>query len=109
LDLLSPSAEEYYQSDSLINREICYLFLLYSNSPLMSYHVQVEEVTGLFKLEISQLAKLLTQEIFSLQGTGFVLSADALPIGRELSLQKADLVPHTQEYWRKVLSRALNF
>jgi len=71
------------------NREFCYTYLLKSDKPLDQYHLQQEELGGIYAVQLSDLFKIFSQEVEQIQisGLGFLDSGELKPEIKTVSLK----------------------
>ncbi|MFC0214956.1 NUDIX domain-containing protein [Paenibacillus chartarius] len=88
-------AEEDRLSGGVIDREQCHLFALERAEPLSSYRLQPEEVSGLYRVMLHDVHRMLEGE--SVPAAGVLLQPDGTLLACERLLRPADFVPHAAD------------
>ncbi len=99
--------EEDIISDGFIDREYCHVYIYDSNQPLTSYRMQPDEVSGLFRVRLDNLKRLL-QEGEPIAADGIVLNGDGTVSRQVRMIRKADLVPHPNDYFQLLFDAVEN-
>ncbi|WP_407272593.1 NUDIX hydrolase [Radiobacillus sp. PE A8.2] len=97
--------EEEFSRETFIDREFCHVFLHKSDRPLDAYMIQEDELIGLVHIELNQAMKLFKREITSAQVKGLMWNIEGLK-EVDLTVTMDDFVPHSKEYYMKVLQSA---
>jgi isopentenyldiphosphate isomerase len=106
---LEPRGIYYAQKQpapDLIDREICHVFIYRSDQALASYRLQTAEVTGLYRVKLEDVKRLIR---------GFqedeTIEAEGVELDKQGDLQyvvrcygKNDFVPHTPEYYELIIN-----
>lgn len=92
---------------NVFNREFCNTYFYPSNLPLNDYTLQLNEVTSLVEIEISDGLKLFNGEISSVTARGFEVTKDNIKREIEISVGLGDIVPRNlDKYYLKVFVMA---
>lgn len=94
-------AEENVISDRLIDREYNHIFIYECSQPLEEYHVQTDEVSGLYRVNIRGFRELLSGALPSIEIEGMAVD-DALQrsIFSRRTVAIRDFTPATDAYYR---------
>jgi isopentenyldiphosphate isomerase len=95
--------QQHHHADRLIDREFCHVFLLKHDQPLSSYRMQTDEVSGLFRIRLDDLKRLL-REGTPAEAEGIVLGADGTISNTVRSVLQTDLVPHPIDYFQLIFN-----
>jgi 8-oxo-dGTP pyrophosphatase MutT (NUDIX family) len=94
--------EEDILPNGLIDRERCHVFALQRSHPLNSYRLQPDEVSGLFRLRLGDLPRLLNGE--RLEMAGVLLQRDGTLQAAARTVDASDFVPHSRDYYAVLLA-----
>jgi hypothetical protein len=90
--------QEAYRLGNILNREVCYTYLLENNVPITTYVLQHDEVDGLFEIEISDCMRLLSGATDSVPARGIVFRD-----GRQQLVKKTikidEILPRKDPYY----------
>ncbi|HJV46230.1 MAG TPA: NUDIX domain-containing protein [Bacillota bacterium] len=84
----------------LIDREMCHVYFYECNQPLQNYQIQIEEVSGLVRLELEQGIQLFSGELQEVECSGFEIDEEGNTIQVACPISKTDFVPHSNQYYR---------
>lgn len=88
----------------IFDREFCHVYALKQDQPLHAYRIQRDELTGLYWIELAQLEALLAGEIQAAEASGCEWLEDGRITASSAKVERSDLVPHQQHYYRQVLA-----
>ncbi|GAF65128.1 putative phosphohydrolase [Bacillus sp. TS-2] len=89
---------------NLIDREYGHVFIYFiPHQSLPVYQFQVEEVSGIFKVEINQFIQLWMEEIEMIMVEGEILNEHLEMVETLRSVQKQDFLPHSDDYIARVI------
>ncbi|WP_281887436.1 NUDIX domain-containing protein [Paenibacillus sp. YYML68] len=90
--------------DGLIDREYCHVYVLHSERPLASYHLQPDEVTGLYALRLEHV-KLLASGLMlePVRISGVKPDESGTLVNVERLATQEQFVPHAQSYYELVM------
>jgi isopentenyldiphosphate isomerase len=94
-------AKENVFPNGWIDREFCHVFVLERSLPLASYRLQPEEVAGLFRIRLPDVARMLDGT--AVEATGVVLRQDGTLAHETRKVGRADFVPHDRAYYALLL------
>lgn len=97
--------EEQFLDGRKIDREFCHVFVLKDDRPLSAYQLQEDEVTGLYRIALDDVKRLvLGQTTSSVRAIGVEpdRSGQLKPVERKFEAD--DFVPHAKAYFELVLS-----
>lgn len=96
--------EEQRISPELIDREFCHVFVLPNNQPLEQYKLQEDEVTGLYRIRLSDVRELAQGRLATIEAEGVEPDERQrlIPVLRRFT--QADFVPHSAAYYDLVLN-----
>lgn len=85
------------------DKEFAHVFM-YMNEMDLQYQFQVEEVSGMFKIEVNEFEKLWTEKIESVEAEGIILR-NFESVSVSWTIYKRDFVPHEDFYILELLTR----
>lgn len=95
--------EEQRISPELMDREFCHVFILPWEQPLETYKLQEDEVTGLYRIGLSDV-RLIAQGIARhIEVDGVEPDADGRLVPVKRTFNQADFVPHAEAYFHLVI------
>lgn len=94
--------EQVLKGEDFIDREYCNVFLFECNKDLNDYRLQLEEVSGLVKIELEDIIRLLSGKADSVKAEGILLDEKGKKNNVSLKLTKEDFVPHNNGYYEKL-------
>jgi isopentenyldiphosphate isomerase len=94
--------EEDWLPNGMIDRERCHVFALQRSLPLASYRLQPDEVSGLFRLRLGDLPRLLAGERIEISGV--LLQQDGTLQANARTVDATDFVPHSPDYYAVLLA-----
>jgi isopentenyldiphosphate isomerase len=100
-------AEEDALPDGRMDREFCHVFLYRCDQPIFEYHIQQDEVSGLYFVGLKDFQALIQSDVQTIPAVGANLSADGIFEERCWNITSTDLVPHDVNYY-KLLFNAIN-
>lgn len=95
-------AEEMDLNQGWIDREYRHVHLYECRHPLSTFHLQPEEVSGLFEADLEEVRHLLTGEQKTVGLSGWVLREDGSRQEETRRVTCQDFVPHSPGYYRMV-------
>ncbi|AAK78426.1 isopentenyldiphosphate isomerase [Clostridium acetobutylicum] len=98
--------KEEFHIGKNIDREFCHIYIYSNKAEIESYTLQRDEVVGLVKIEIDELARFLDNKIDGVFAEGFIVNQEGRRYKLSKILNKDDFVPHKYGYYKIVL-RAL--
>lgn len=93
------------KAENYMDREICNIFMLYSNLALEDYKIQTEELCGLIEVDIEDFKNLLEEKVMSIHAFGFELDNEGKKILIDKNLGSQAFVPHGREYYKFVIDK----
>ncbi|MDP4178246.1 MAG: NUDIX domain-containing protein [Bacillota bacterium] len=98
--------EQVLYGEDFIDKEYCNVFLYKCDKELKDYKLQLEEVSGLVKIELKDIIKLFNDEIKYVSAEGILLDDYGNKSDVNLDLYKEDFVPHNNGYYEKIFEAA---
>lgn len=96
--------------DNIIDRELGHVFLyIIPDESDIKYEFQIEEVSGIIKIELDSFEQLWLEKIDSVQAKGIVLNEKLEKVEIDRLAHKDDFLPHDSTYISKVLKELKNF
>lgn len=92
-------AEEDVISPTLIDREFCHVFLYEVSKDIRDFILQVEEVNGLFAVDLQAFARLVQGELTEIPGTGIQIGDAGEYQEANMTVTRENLVPHPPAYY----------
>jgi isopentenyldiphosphate isomerase len=92
-----------------IDNEFSYLYLYESNLPLEDYKISHEEVEALVKVELKEFQRLIEEKVFEIEISGVSVNNFNIKQTIEIKINKKDLVPHGDDYYKLVCSSAIKY
>lgn len=109
-DLQSLGIIKYdFHSDELIDREFCHVFLSERNIPFDEYNPQLEEVTGLVKLDMDEAKAFFSGKREYVHAVGVELDDNGAKTDFKINLLKEDFIMHEFHYYLFVLEQAQDY
>lgn len=93
------------KTENYFDREICNIFMLYSDLKIEDYKIQKEELCGLIEVDIKDFKELLEGRIISVHAHGFEINKEGKKILINKNLNIDNFVPHCREYYNLILNR----
>lgn len=100
---------EQKQEEYFIDNEFANVFLYNCKTPMESFELQAEEVTGMFKLEIDQVLDLFEGRLENIKAEGYELKENGEYNPISISVKEKDFVPHDLSYYKKILVSAKEY
>lgn len=89
-----------------MDREFCHVFVYRCNQPLSEYHVQLEEVSGLYWMDMMEIRSLIDRDARAVYGHGFsVHPATGERTNETRWFELKDFVPHHATYFERVFRK----
>jgi isopentenyldiphosphate isomerase len=90
----------------LIDREICHLFVYRSDQALVSYHLQEDEVTGLYRVKLEDVRRLIggLREDETIEAEGVEPDEQGKLQDVRRSYSGRDFVPRPEDYYKLILN-----
>ncbi|TVY07267.1 NUDIX hydrolase [Paenibacillus cremeus] len=92
-------------SNGVIDREFCHVYLYCSDQPLADYQLQEDEVTGLYRMPLQDMRRMIegtdAGEAWTLSGV--TREPDGRLAQRKIVVKAEDFVPHPKAYYEFVL------
>ncbi len=98
-----------FHSDELIDREFCHVFISECNMPFYEYSPQLEEVSGLVKLDMEEAKAFFSGKKDSISVTGIELDDNGAKCDIKIDLVKEDFIMHEFHYYLFVLEQAQDY
>lgn len=97
--------EEQFLDGGKIDREFCHVFVLKDDRPLHRYQLQEDEVTGLYRIALTDVRRLAQGQITSpIQAVGVEPDSKGVLRPIERTVEACDFVPHSPAYFELVLN-----
>jgi isopentenyldiphosphate isomerase len=93
-------AEEEALPDGRMDREFCYVFLYRCDQPILEYHVQQEEVSGLYFVGLEEFQALIQGSVQTIPAVGANLTVDGKLEERSWDIASTNLVLHDANYYK---------
>lgn len=93
----------------LIDNELAHVFLYNCSVEWEQFTLQVEEVWGIVRVELSEFVKLWKGEIMEVEISGYKLKEDGAKIPIHQLVGKTSFVPHEQSYYEEICNQMINF
>lgn len=91
---------------NVINREFCHTFLLESNLRLNDYNLQLDEVSGIVRLNIEDGLRLFADEVQTIPIVGYQVDKNGEKQEINIQISKGDIIPRLDPYYTKVFIMA---
>jgi isopentenyldiphosphate isomerase len=100
---------ERKSEDYFIDNEYGHVFLYNCRIPMDQFKLQLEELTGMFKVELNELLDLFTAKVETVKIDGYEINnmGERSFISRNVSIK--DFVPHDAAYYTKVIDEAKKY
>lgn len=96
--------------ENIIDRELGHVFLyIIPDKSDINYEFQVEEVSGIIKIELDSFEKLWLEKVDSVQAKGIILNDIFEKVEVERAVFKGDFLPHNSTYISTVLKELKEF
>lgn len=103
------TAKEIYDAGSISNHEFQMVYMsMVTGSPYKAV-LQPEEVAGLYEVDIDEFADLMADKISSIEAKGIKRNTDSTYTLEFRSITKADVAPHSNDYYNKALDMIKRF
>lgn len=96
--------EEQRISPVLIDREFCHVFVLPYDQPLEQYKLQEDEVTGLYRIPLSDVRELAQGRLGTITADGVEPDERQRLVPVQRQFTQGDFVPHSAAYYDLVLN-----
>ncbi|RNB87023.1 NUDIX domain-containing protein [Brevibacillus fluminis] len=90
----------------LIDREFCHVYAYRSEHALSDFHLQLEEVSGMYLIKLQDMIDLFAGKIENLQANGFEATATERT-DLTVTLTVTDFVPHQTHYYQGVFGKII--
>jgi isopentenyldiphosphate isomerase len=97
---------EQKAEENFIDYEFGNVFLYYCITPIESFKLQLEEVTGIYKAELDEIIKLFNSEVNHISIEGYEVNSNAEKMSTTLEVEVKDFVPHALGYYNKIFEAA---
>ncbi|MGG0643542.1 NUDIX domain-containing protein [Sporosarcina gallistercoris] len=87
----------------MMDNELAHVFVYHTEHNLSDFHVQPEEVAGMYKVAFEDFAKLWRGHLDSIPSQGFVLTENGERQLVHQRLSTIDFVPHPMDYYEGVI------
>jgi isopentenyldiphosphate isomerase len=95
-------------SPELIDNELCHVYLYDQHQSFDSYELQIEEVSGIMRVSLTEFENLWFGMVEEIKVEGFLVSGDQEKIPHSMPVTKQDFVPHEDAYIEGVLKAIKN-
>ncbi len=96
-------------TDDLIDNELAHVFLYDCVLDLEQFTLQVEEVSGVVRVELTQFVSLWQSEIEEIEIIGFEVEEDGTRRPIHHMVDKESFVPHEQSYYEVICEEMISF
>lgn len=90
-------------NEGFIDKELAHVFLYHSKKAFDEFHLQKEEVSGLFKAKLEHFYDLWLEEKDEIRIEGFKINKRGEKMFLNKIVGKNDLVPHENSYYERVV------
>lgn len=90
------------EKENFIDKELANVFLYHSGHTLEEFKPQLEEVTGIYRIDLEDFHELWFEGRDHIQAEGFQIERDER-VTSSIKVCKDDFVPHEDYYYRRVL------
>lgn len=90
-------------NEGFIDKELAHVFLYHSKKVFGEFHLQEEEVSGLFKAEFEHFYDLWLEKKDEIRVEGFKINKRGEKVLLNKIVGKNDLVPHENSYYERVV------
>ena len=90
-------------NEEFIDKELAHVFLYHCKKAFDEFHLQQEELSGLFKAELEHFYDLWREEKEEITIEGFKINKRGEKIFLNKIVGKNDLVPHESSYYERVV------
>jgi isopentenyldiphosphate isomerase len=97
--------ETLHPHPGMTDREFRHVYIANSPFALEDFHLQTDEVSGLFRVKLSEAIRLIQQEVSHILGTGFRMVSGKRQMETR-RIHRSDLVPHSDTYYLCVFKEA---
>lgn len=87
----------------MMDNELAHVFVYHTEHNLSDFHVQAEEVAGMYKVAFEDFAKLWRGQLESIRSNGFVLTKNGEHQFVQRYLNRSEFVPHPIAYYEEVI------
>ncbi|TLS38316.1 NUDIX hydrolase [Pseudalkalibacillus caeni] len=94
--------EDVLEEDGKVDKEFCHVFYYETGQPLTGYHVQTEEVTGLFWIGLNDFMALTAGKKERITAAGFELGENGEKEIKTIEVSIEDFVPHHPVYLEEI-------
>ncbi|ERI94875.1 hydrolase, NUDIX family [Clostridiales bacterium oral taxon 876 str. F0540] len=91
---------------NFIDNEFANVFLYYCSTPIEKFKLQQEEVTGIYKVNLSDIVKLFNKKIDFVDMNGYKINESGDKEKNDIKALLMDFVPHDFSYYDKVFKCA---
>lgn len=100
------TAQETFITENFIDKEFNHVFLMESNKKLEEYSFQIEEISGLYFVNLKEFKKLLHGTLDAIMIGGIVLDETTKQIipNKQL-LSRNDFTPNSDEYYQLLFDK----
>ncbi|GGH27041.1 NUDIX hydrolase [Paenibacillus segetis] len=99
-------AQEHVVSSHLVDREFNHVFIYESNKSLRDYHIQKDEITGLFWIALKDFKELLNGERDHVASEGIIADeVSGLMLSDTRELRRKDFTPISDEYFKVLFAK----
>lgn len=95
-------------SPELIDNELCHVYLYDQHQSFDNYELQIEEVSGIMRVSLSEFESLWFGKVEEIKVEGFLVSGDHEKKSHSMLVKKQDFVPHEDAYIESVLKAIKN-
>ncbi|MRH44971.1 NUDIX domain-containing protein [Aquibacillus halophilus] len=96
---------EKLAGDNFLDYEFCNVFLHVTNFKLNDFIIQEEELSGLVKIELTEIINLFLGNLDYVHAEGFK-QLDGKRASIDIQVKKEEFVPHQLDYYLKVFKEA---
>ncbi|MCM3758502.1 NUDIX domain-containing protein [Sporosarcina aquimarina] len=91
------------RNSDMIDNELAHVYVYHTEHKMNDFHVQPEEVAGIYKVALQDFSKVWSSELENIPCLGFTHSEYGEQLFNEKMISKSDLVPHPDSYYEAVI------
>lgn len=92
-----------------IDNELCHVFLHAKHQPFDNYLLQIEEVSGIIMVSVTEFEVLWFGEVKEIKVEGFLSSGENEKKSHSMLVTKNDFVTHEDAYIESIIKAIRNF
>jgi isopentenyldiphosphate isomerase len=90
--------------EGFIDKELAHVFLLERTIPFELFQLQLEEVSGMYKVSLNEFQRLWFEDVKEIEIEGFVIGTNGEKSASQIKVNKHKFVPHADQFYRETLT-----